>query len=215
MRYLVFDTTSNILKILYFDGVDYHSIIEDKPLTHSAALMPGIERLLGSSGLKNVDVIGVCVGPGSFTGIRIGVTTAKIFAYTGGIKAVPINSLELLAYNIYGEKNGSDILSVIDGVNMFYAAAYSSYGILYAEPRAFDKASMQRFIDSIDEDIFIVGDTGKLNLTNNFIRMQNDWILSIKRYMEQRIKNGDFTDECGIVPYYIQKSQAEKNLNGN
>lgn len=215
MRYLAFDTTSNILKILYFDGCGYHSIIEDKPLTHSAALMPGIERLLGPKRLDNVDIIGVCVGPGSFTGIRIGVTTAKLLAYTKSLKAVPINSLDLLAYNIYGEKNGLDILTVIDGANMFYAAAYSSYGILYTEPRAFDKASMQSFIDSIDEEILIVGDIEKLNLPNNFIRVQNDLLACIKRYMEKKIQNGDFTDESGIVPYYIQKSQAEKNRNGS
>lgn len=215
MRYLTLDTTSNIMKILYFDGFGYHSIIEDKPLTHSAALMPGIEMLLGSSKLGNVDAVGVCVGPGSFTGIRIGVTTAKVLAYTAEIKAVPINSLELLAYNIYGGNDDRDIITVIDGANMFYAAVFSSAGIRYCEPKAFDKASMQRFLDSVDEEIYITGDTEKLNLSSNIFKIDNNWTQCVKLYMERKIDNKDFTDESGLAPCYIQKSQAEKNRNGD
>ncbi|HSR10897.1 MAG TPA: tRNA (adenosine(37)-N6)-threonylcarbamoyltransferase complex dimerization subunit type 1 TsaB, partial [Thermodesulfobacteriota bacterium] len=69
------------------------------PETHSARLMPGIDRLLKEASLTIRDIggIAVSIGPGSFTGLRIGVATAKGLAYALGIPVAGVPTLDALA----------------------------------------------------------------------------------------------------------------------
>ena len=69
---------------------------------HSESLLPNIEKMLinENTSLNNIDVFSVVIGPGSFTGIRIGVSLVKAFLFGTNKKCVSVNSFELLAYNI-------------------------------------------------------------------------------------------------------------------
>ena len=123
MKILSVDTSSKICNInLYEDGknIMYKEIKED--ITHAKKLMTGIEEVLKTTNTKLEDItyFGSIVGPGSFTGIRIGVSTIKAFALALNIDIIPGTSLELLEENAYEEQEVNDgdyILSIIDARN--------------------------------------------------------------------------------------------------
>ncbi|MCX4314398.1 MAG: tRNA (adenosine(37)-N6)-threonylcarbamoyltransferase complex dimerization subunit type 1 TsaB, partial [Clostridia bacterium] len=84
----------------------------------SVSLMPAIDKLLTDAGmaLSEIDAIACVIGPGSFTGIRIGVSAARAMCYALGKPAVAVNYLQSLAYN--ERADGVDkILCVCDGSN--------------------------------------------------------------------------------------------------
>ena len=82
--------------------IELHS---DDEKTHSQTLMPLIDEMFKKTdlSLKDIDMLACCVGPGSFTGVRIGISTAKAFADVYNFKTFGVSSLEGLAYNIKEE----------------------------------------------------------------------------------------------------------------
>lgn len=83
----------------------------------SAELMPQVDLLLCKSGLKlsDLDFIACVNGPGSFTGIRIGVSAVRSMCYALGLPALPIHYMQMLAYN--ENADGKNVLTVSDGSN--------------------------------------------------------------------------------------------------
>ena len=73
-------------------------------LTHSETIMPAVDAALEGAGLRcgDVDVFAAVAGPGSFTGVRIGVCAAKGLAHAVGKPCVAVHALEALAMNFYG-----------------------------------------------------------------------------------------------------------------
>lgn len=121
MKILSIDTSSNICGV---------SILEDKNLickldsntgrTHSENLMPMVDEAFKKANLslKNIDLISCDIGPGSFTGLRIGIATAKAFLDSLDIPCVGISSLEVLAYSMISDIKDKDIvLSILDCKN--------------------------------------------------------------------------------------------------
>ena len=114
MRILSITTSSEICGVCILE--DEKIIIENNlnnGLTHSETLMPLIKQTLDDAKLtlSNIDLIAIDIGPGSFTGIRIGIATVKAFADSLNIPCVGINSLEGLSLN---ETNNGIICSLID-----------------------------------------------------------------------------------------------------
>lgn len=95
-------------------------------LTHSQTFMPVLDAMMNRTGIRyeDVDVFAVSVGPGSFTGIRIGVTTIKTMAMLQEKPAVPVSSLYALAYPFFSQENVL-VVPVIDARNRrVFTAAY-------------------------------------------------------------------------------------------
>lgn len=199
--------------------------------THSQKLMPLIDEMFKevNFSLDNIDLLACCVGPGSFTGIRIGVATVKAFADVKGIPVVGVTSLESLAYNI--EENGY-IIPIIDAKNNnLYSAIFSNKNYIYStEIKDFadniDNALniYNNFLASSQENIYFVGDGSiayKDIIINNF---QNKNIhfptqnlqssISLARCAYSKYLNGFYGDSNSISPIYLRKSQAERNLDG-
>ncbi|MCH1627444.1 tRNA (adenosine(37)-N6)-threonylcarbamoyltransferase complex dimerization subunit type 1 TsaB [Fredinandcohnia quinoae] len=102
MKVLSIDTSNNVMGIGLLDGEKVvGEIITNLAKNHSIRVMPAIEQLLLECGLKvnELDKIVVAKGPGSYTGVRIGVTIAKSLAWALNIPLVGISSLEALAAN--------------------------------------------------------------------------------------------------------------------
>ena len=105
MRILAVDTSSKncSVSIVEVDNDKNFKIIAEEnnndERTHSVKLMPMIDNIFKSSNLilDNIDLLACCLGPGSFTGIRIGIATVKAFADAKNIPTVGITSLESLA----------------------------------------------------------------------------------------------------------------------
>lgn len=100
MRILAIDTACNLARVaLTEDGVLQKEITVDDKRKHSVKLLPAIETLLAECGVtpQNLDLIAVTKGPGSFTGLRIGVVTAKTMAYALHVPLVGVNTLDAIA----------------------------------------------------------------------------------------------------------------------
>lgn len=84
------------------DGVMRAAMYANSGLTHSETLMPSIDDALERAGIgiRDVDLIACVTGPGSFTGVRIGVCAAKGLAHPGSIPCLPVDSLEAIAWNL-------------------------------------------------------------------------------------------------------------------
>lgn len=117
MKILSIDTSSPICAVAILeDNKLIKEISQNNGLTHSEKLMPIIEQILKetNSKLKDIDLLVCDKGPGSFTGIRIGVATVKAFTDSLEIPTIGVSSLETLAYNI---NNNGIICSLIDAKN--------------------------------------------------------------------------------------------------
>ncbi len=108
MKILGIDTSSKRCTVCILE--DNNVIIElhsDDEKTHSQILMPLIDKIFRETNLslKDVELLACCIGPGSFTGVRIGISTAKAFTDVYNFKTVGVSSLEGLAYNVKDDIN--------------------------------------------------------------------------------------------------------------
>lgn len=100
MKILVIDTSGPVCGAAVMDGEKvYSEFTAQNKNTHSASLMPMIEAVLGAAGtgIKDLDAVAAVTGPGSFTGVRIGVATAKGLAHGAGLPCIPVDALEALS----------------------------------------------------------------------------------------------------------------------
>ncbi|HNX15314.1 MAG TPA: tRNA (adenosine(37)-N6)-threonylcarbamoyltransferase complex dimerization subunit type 1 TsaB [Oscillospiraceae bacterium] len=107
MKILAIDSSTSTAAVGIGDnGKILVSRFTNNGLTHSQTLMPMVAECLEQCGLtmKQIDAVAVTVGPGSFTGVRIGISTAKGLAMGADIGVIPVSSLAALAENGAGEK---------------------------------------------------------------------------------------------------------------
>lgn len=122
MNILAVDTTTKIASVSIQKGEEIFSNSIDNQITHSEKLLPLIDETLKKCNLnlKDIDKFGLINGPGSFTGIRIGLATIKAFSHVYKKDIFSISSLELIALSYYLKNNFCDekyIVSIIDAKN--------------------------------------------------------------------------------------------------
>ncbi len=117
------DTSAKRLVLAAENGERVYLSAEDCAMQHSVRLMDGVGGALGAVGLtvKECDFIACAVGPGSFTGIRIGVATAKGLCFAADLPAVAVTSLEAIAY---AEESGDKIAVIDAGHGHVYAQGF-------------------------------------------------------------------------------------------
>ncbi len=107
MYSLLIDThDKNIKLILYKDGKVFSKLFQETIKSHSVYIMPMIDKLLTTENVNKNDIKELIVvnGPGSFTGIRLGITIAKTWAYCKKVKIKAISSLQMLACSLTGDE---------------------------------------------------------------------------------------------------------------
>lgn len=179
--------------------------------THSEKLMPLIQELFEETGfsLSDVGLIACDIGPGSFTGIRIGVATVKALAEVKKIPVVGVSSLEGLAYNVEGFDY---ICSILDARNnQVYSAIFDKNHNLVSEYFADNINNLVEVFKNYP-NITYVGDGAKLlNISNKFdntIYSKNIGLAGYKKF-----KQGIYTDSDNLAVMYLRPSQAERNKN--
>lgn len=229
MKILAVDTSSKLCSVAILEDKNLIKKLElDNGLTHSETLMPLIQQLLNeySLSLNNIDLLVSDIGPGSFTGIRIGVSSCKAFSDSLNIPCVGISSLEVLAYNI---QNDGIICSTIDCKNNnCYFALYElnsgNYNVLI-EPCAKSVNDVLDLLNSqyYNKCISFVGDgipSEKLhsiydnnadsevtqNIISSYLNVENLGTAGYKKF----INNKKIGEE--ILPLYLKKPQAQIQL---
>jgi tRNA threonylcarbamoyladenosine biosynthesis protein TsaB len=202
MKCLAIDTSGAHLTVAFIDGDKVNStFIENCNLKHSVVLMPTVENLINSLGvsLNEVDVFACSVGPGSFTGIRIGVSAVKAFAYALNKKVLSVTSFDALAYN---NRSGNN-LAVIDARhNNFYVQKYEGV-IAVGEPMFIDGNALKELENA--GNAVITFDDSELYTKNADIKQGFiDAVLD-------KLNLATFDIES-INPLYVRKSQAEESL---
>ena len=192
--------------------------------THSQKLMPMIENMLKLSDLdiKEIDAIAICVGPGSFTGLRIGMETAKAMAHVNNIPLIGVNSLEILGANM--DLCNRNICSILDAQrNQVYMNKYilKDYKITELEEISIKPIDeLLEEISSSNEDWVLVGEAvykykEKIeeisNITipspaNNITKAST--LCFVAR--DKMLANDQVYNCYNINPMYIRKSQAEE-----
>lgn len=200
----------------------------DVGLTHSETLMPMVQFLLSSAGMtvNDIDVLGVTSGPGSFTGLRIGMAAVKGLAFATDIPCVTISSLYALALGAsYFE---GTVCPCIDARNnQIYNAVFKVHkGKIerIVKNRAID---INDFVDKVGEyadNIIFIGDGAQMcyNIARKIFNKDNMFYLSgefsriragkLGGEIFKRYKSGIKCSYEEIVPEYIKLSQAERML---
>ena len=138
---------------------------QNNGLTHSATLMAMVESMLKSSriSLNDVDVIAAAVGPGSFTGVRIGVSAAKGLAWGSGKPCIGVSSLEAMAY---GAAEDGLICAVMDArCNQVYNALFSRESgrvERLCPDRAISLEELAAELKKTEKGVFLVGDGAQI-----------------------------------------------------
>ena len=162
MNILAIDTSGPVAACaVMVDGVITRSIAMNSGLTHSETIMPAVDEALSQSGLtcRDIDCFAAVAGPGSFTGVRIGVCAVKGLAHAVGKPCARIHALEALAMNFYGfDGLCCPILDARRG--QVYCAAYDMKNGLPAEVIAPDAIQLTDFIEKLSKDrrLVFVGD---------------------------------------------------------
>jgi tRNA threonylcarbamoyl adenosine modification protein YeaZ len=146
MILLAIDTAASLCAACIHDseaGMELGREVIDIGKGHAERLIGVIESALRQAGLAYADLdrVGVSIGPGSFTGVRVGVAAARGLALALGIPAVGVNTLEALAAETRAAFPGKSILAAIDGRRGdLYCAAYAPDGAVLSDPAAIPAA---------------------------------------------------------------------------
>lgn len=212
MKILCIDTSSKLCSVAILENTNLLDKLElDNGLTHSETLMPLIKNLLDKNKLllTDIDLLVSDIGPGSFTGIRIGVATVKAFSDSLNIPCVGIDSLEALAYNI---KDNGLICSTIDCKNdNCYFALYDLKDGIYTVLEEPSAKSVLEVFDLLNTKysnkiITFVGDGIPSKSTSCYLDAENLGIAGFNKF----VNNGNVGEE--ILPLYLKKPQAQIQL---
>ncbi|MBQ7410744.1 MAG: tRNA (adenosine(37)-N6)-threonylcarbamoyltransferase complex dimerization subunit type 1 TsaB [Clostridia bacterium] len=218
MKILAIDTSSPICSVAILEDdklIDKNELNDGR--THSENLMPLLDELLKRNNLepKAIELIACCVGPGSFTGIRIGVASIKPIAEVLNIKVASVMSLETLARSVEGKNT---IVSLIDARNnQVYCGIFDEQ---YNKKEEYLADDINEIIEVLKkyENICFVGNGAELHkelLTNSLKNVEfskennqsaeNVGKIGYKKYLENDLCTADT-----IMPVYLRKSQAER-----
>lgn len=203
MKLLAIETTAAVASVaLYEDGEVLAVRRADSARKHAETLLPTIESLLReqNTSLQQIDAFAVDIGPGSFTGVRIGVTVANALAYACGKPVIAVNALKTLCMPF--SDSGRPVLAVIDARNRnAYAAVYCGAEEVMA-PCA---ESIDEIFTKMPADAIVVGDVAdaRWSVQEEYRLPDAGWLAKAAASM------ADQTCEAA-VPMYLRPSQAER-----
>lgn len=225
MKILAVDSSAKTASVAVTDGKTLISeCFVNAGLTHSRTLMPMVDNALSQADMKIDDIDAFCVnaGPGSFTGIRIGVAAVKGLALCKDKPCTGISTLESAAYNFVDE-NCIVSVSMDARCNQVYTALFrceNSVVIRLCEDKAVSIDELCEELSSYNEKIYLAGDGAEL-CYNVFKDKLNNVVLSGENRRYQRaygaalaaINNEElFSSSANLSPVYLRLPQAEREL---
>lgn len=190
--------------------------------THSETLLPLAEKALSAArlGVDDIDLFAVSAGPGSFTGVRIGISLVKGLTFGKSKPVASVSSLEALSYNLRGFEG--IVCPVMDARrNQVYTAIFRD-GVRLTEDMLIPCDELKRMLCEYDEPIYFTGDGYALARKNIVLdniretplrlRLQNGVSVALAAEKNYNENKNIFTD-TEVQPIYLRASQAERERN--
>ena len=225
MLILAFETSAKACSVaLMKDGILLGEAYQNSGLTHSQTLLPMAQTLMQQCNItaQEITAVAVAAGPGSFTGIRIGVAAAKGFAWGSQLPCCGVSTLEAMALHL-GIYQGY-VLSVMDArrQQVYTALFHAERGKLsrVTPDRAISIEDLAQEIKNLNERVFLVGDGS--NLCYNCLKEEIPGLVLPAEHMrhqrasgvalaaEEMLKSGVSCDGATLTPNYLRVSQAER-----
>lgn len=226
MLILSVDSSAAPASVCLYDGSVIAEYYIHTRLTHSQTLTAMIESTLAVSGVdvSEIDCFAVNNGPGSFTGVRIGVSAVKGMAYAAEKPCVAVSTLESMAYNfLYAD---AVVCACMDArrQQVYNALFRVSAGAVerLCEDRAIGIPALHEALKAYEQKIILVGDGAEL--VYDSVKELNNVILapanlrfqrasSTAMVAERKAEAGESVSAASLMPSYLRLSQAEREMN--
>lgn len=222
MLTLAFESSAKSASVALCDGdVLLAQYFQNCGLTHSRTLLPMAEDLLKNTERKisDIDVFAVSNGPGSFTGLRIGIAAVKGLCFGTDRPAVPVSSLLAAAWNGISAPAGSVICAVMDARrNQVYNALFRCDGekpLRLCPDRALSLSELLKDVSASGDRLFLVGDGAPL--AYDFFRRAGLSVVLPRNLIQQcawgvamAASEQSPVPAAELVPFYLRLSQAER-----
>lgn len=218
MKILALDSTAKTSSVAVLENDTLLGVYSANiPNTHSETLLPMVKSLLESLKLTNddIDAYAVSEGPGSFTGVRIGVATIKGLALGRNKPCVGVSTIEALSENMEGFYGIiCPIMNARRG--QVYTGAFLN-GVRFIDDCCMMLDDLIPMLEEKCEDIYFVGDgyeliegknISKLRHTPEHLRYQNAY--SVGKIAYRKIINSEFVSDIDLRVEYLRKAQAER-----
>lgn len=222
MKLLAIETSTTLggVAILNDDRLIVESRINVK-VTHSERLMSEIDHSLKQAGMKidDIDVFGISIGPGSFTGLRIGLSTIKGLSYATGRKIVSVPTLEAFAWNIPFSRY--QVCPLLDARKKeVYAGIFKWNGNSFERIINEQTIKVKDLVSLITEPTIFLGEGAIIYSVDMQIALGNFFITARPQHMVpspsnvallgmKKARSEEFEDPVSLVPMYMRKSEAE------
>ena len=225
MLVLAIDTTAVTATAALVDenGIIANFNVNNK-LTHSEKLLPMIDAVLTQSGymINDVELFCVSSGPGSFTGVRIGIAAIKGLAFAKDTPCVAVSALEAMAF---ANKNCNAVICpVMDARrNEYYNALFGTDMTRLCDDRAVSADQLENELKKYG-DVILCGDGAvkfynwldnrlpKVRIANPTALLQNAASVGVCGY--EKYKKGESISSFELLPVYLRKPQAEREYKG-
>ena len=189
-------------------------ISQESKLYHSENLLPQIEEVLRIANVEKVDAVAVSIGPGSFTGLRIGLAAAKALAYAWQIKIIGVPTLHAMAAHF--PKSSAMILPLID------AQKNSAYVQPFKNLQPIEEITVRPITEILDaagqsdDEIILCGDvlhkikTLPDNVTFAPINLRMPRAVNVALCGKILIDEGKIGNVMNLEPLYLRRSEAEE-----
>ena len=225
MKTLALETSAKSVSVAVTEnGTLLAQAYQDRGLTHSVTLMPLLDGMLKTAGLTldDMDIIAVAQGPGSFTGIRIGVSAAKGLAWAKALPCCGVSTLEAMAQNLR-HMDGLIVCSMDARRSQVYNAVFAAEGgqlTRLTPDRAIALSQLAEELQGDPRPKLVVGDGAALcsgflseagipcRMAPAQLVMQN--AVGVALAAEEMAARGETVSARDLVPVYLRLSQAER-----
>ncbi len=189
-------------------------ISQESKLYHSENLLPQIEQVLKIANVEKVDAVAVSLGPGSFTGLRIGLAAAKALAYAWQVKIIGVPTLQALACHF--PRSNAKIIPLIDAQkNSAYVQTFKNAEPL-DEVKVKPIADILKQVSELGEEIILCGDVlskikGELPANVKFapINLRMPRAVNVALCGKDLLDAGKESNVMNLEPLYLRRSEAE------
>lgn len=224
MKIIAIDTTTQYVALGIADGGKEYGCDINLGVKHSMLLVPVIERALVAAGLslKDVTYFACGIGPGSFTGVRVGLSTVKGLCWALNKPIIGIPSLDTIARNVPQQYGDAVIVPVLDAKRgLVYASMYKRKGKIYTKRSGYLLVSAGELMKKVPADAVFTGDAVGL-YRDIFMQGAKKAVLLDKDYwypashallscVKEKLQTGTIDDIFKLNPLYLYAKERQIN----